>query len=171
MAWSPEPSNKLDQEIFDALAEFFTQTLEHAENIADEFAVPVFCMKAMHLLDESLAMKELSKRMHCDASFVTVIADALEQRGLARRAPNPTDRRIKNLVLTPHGLDLKDRMERALLGQMPWAGTLDLKERQAFLALLRKMTGAGPATPTPRTGGERAGEVSDTLSTASQGAS
>lgn len=171
MAWCLEQSSKLDQEIFDALAEFFAQTLQRAEHIADEFAVPVFCMKAMHLLDESLAMKELGKRMHCDASFVTVIADALEQRGLAKRAPNPADRRIKNLVLTPHGLDLKDRMERALLGQMPWSGTLDAHEREVFLALLRKMTGAGSSTPTPPTGGERAGEVSDTLSTASQGAS
>ncbi len=30
-----------------------------------------------------MAMKELGKRMHCDPSFVTLVADMLEKRGLA----------------------------------------------------------------------------------------
>ncbi len=170
MAWCPEDS-KLDQDLFDALAGFVAQTLKRAESVADEFAVPLFCVKAMHLADTSITMKELGKRMRCDPSFVTAVADSLEERGLAKREPNAADRRIKNLVLTPSGVELKHRLERAMLAQMPWCQTLDTKEKESLLALIKKMTGTEPSTHTRPTGGERAGEVSDALDTASRGPS
>ena len=68
-----------------------------------------------------MAMKELGRRMHCDPSFVTVIADGLEQRGLARREAHPGDRRIKNLVLTDEGTELRQRLQRELAAEMPWS--------------------------------------------------
>jgi MarR family transcriptional regulator, organic hydroperoxide resistance regulator len=160
VAWCPN-GNELDQDIADALADFFTQLLERGETLAEEFGVPAFVMKAVHRLDGSVTMKELGRRMHCDPSFVTMIADTLERRGLARREANAADRRIKNLVLTPEGLELKARMERAMLAQMPWSRALDASERASFLSMTRKMNVvlAGGSTPPARH--ERTGEVSD----------
>jgi DNA-binding MarR family transcriptional regulator len=172
VTWCPE-GDKLDQDIFDALSEFVVQLLRHGENLAGQFGVPVFCIKALHRLDAPVTMKELGRRMHCDPSFVTMIADTLEQRGLARREPNAADRRIKNLVLTEDGLALKARIERALLDQMPWASALDLPERKAMLAMFRKMNAAIAQPPVPSApsaqpaGAEPAGEVS-TATTASR---
>jgi len=164
---------RLNQEIFDAFAEFIGHVMRRGEKVAEQFGVPVFTVKAMHWLEGGMAMKELGRRMHCDPSFVTAIADSLEKRGLARREPNPTDRRIKNLVLTAEGLELKDRLEREMLGQMPWCRALDVAERKSLLALVRKLVDAeasATATQTPpTTGGERAGEVIDALSTTSAG--
>ncbi len=168
MAWCPE-GNELDQDIFDALAEFFAQVLDRGEKLAGEFGLPVSALKAVHQLDGSVTMKELGRRLRCDPSFVTMIADALEKRGLAAREPNAADRRLKNLVLTPQGLELKTRLENTLRGQMPWAHALDGNEKEHFLALIRKMINAG-ATPAPPAGGEPDGEVSGTLSTASPAA-
>jgi len=148
VGWSQE-GEKLDQDIFDALTGFITMLLRRGEKLSEEFGVPGFCVKAMHALGESLPMKELGQRMHCDPSFVTMIADTLEKRGLARREPNPADRRIKNLVLTAEGLRLKNDMERALLQQMPWANTLDTTERQTLLTLIRKMTDPAEASDPP----------------------
>lgn len=166
-------ASKLDQEIFNAVSEFIGQMMARGEKLAVQFDVPFFCFKAMHWLEGGMAMKELGRRMRCDPSFVTSIADLLEKRGLAKREPNPADRRIKNLVLTTKGFHLKDEMERTMLAGMPWCSALDVAERKAFLGMLRKLVAAEAAaastrTP-PQTGGECAGEVMSELSSASAG--
>jgi DNA-binding MarR family transcriptional regulator len=122
--------------------------MQCAERLADRFDVPVSCMKAMRRLDAAVAMKDLGARLHCDPSFVTMIADALEQRGLAKREPNAADRRIKNLVLTPRGLEVKATFEQGVLEQMPWTRALSMDEREQLLGLVRKMNEAlaAPAT-------------------------
>jgi len=166
MAWCPNGS-KLDQDIADALSEFFTHMLERAEAVAGEFGVPVFAVKALHQLDEPVTMKELGRRMHVDPSFVTMIADTLERHGLARREPNTADRRLKNLVLTPEGVELKARLEQAMLGRMPWCEAFDAEEKSSFLSMTRKMNVVLAEGPVPRARGEQAEEVSDIRTAAS----
>jgi MarR family transcriptional regulator, organic hydroperoxide resistance regulator len=174
--------DQLDSEILDAMGELIATLIGRSEQIAQRFGVPAFCLKALHVLESSMAMRDLGKYMHCDPSFVTAIADLLEKRGLARREASTADRRIKNLVLTKEGVGLRGKIEREFMAHMPWRN-LDEQERACLLSLLRKMTAAaGPAaepappgtttsTPTstttpPSTGGEGAGEVNDTLITA-----
>ena len=166
MAWCPN-GNELDQDIADALSEFFTQLLERGETLAGEFGVPVFAVKALHQLDEPVTMKELGRRMHVDPSFVTMIADTLERHGLARREPNTADRRLKNLVLTPEGVELKARLEQAMLGRMPWCEAFDAEEKSSFLSMTRKMNVVLAGGPVLRARGEQAEEVSDIRTAAS----
>lgn len=159
MSWCPG-GEKLDKELFDAMTEFISQLIQRGERLAESFNVPVSCMKAIHRLDTAVTMKDLGQRLHCDPSFVTMIADALEQRGLAKREPNPADRRIKNLVLTPHGQEVKATLEQELLGRMPWMRALSTDEREQLLRLVRKMNDAvaAPATEAAEPVA-RAGEV------------
>jgi DNA-binding MarR family transcriptional regulator len=169
--------DQLDSEILDAMGELIAALIGRSEQIAQRFGVPAFCLKALHVLESSMAMRDLGKHMHCDPSFVTAIADLLEKRGLARREASTADRRIKNLVLTQDGISLREKIEREFMAHMPWR-TLDRQERACLLSLIRKMTaaqhdapGTTTSTPTstttpPSTGGEGAGEVSDTLITA-----
>jgi DNA-binding MarR family transcriptional regulator len=167
MGWCPD-GNELDQAIFDALAEFVSRLLRRGEALAQQFGVPVFCVKAIHRLGEPVTMKELGRSLHCDPSFITMIADELERRGLARREPNPVDRRIKNLVLTPEGLALKARLERALLAEMPWSHALSPDERKILLGLVRKMNDAIAGPSARQAAGEPAEEVNATLTAASR---
>lgn len=138
MNWCPG-GNRLDQDIFDAMTEFITQLMQRGERMAERLDVPVSCMKALRRLDVPVAMKDLGQRLRCDPSFVTMIADALEQRGLAKRELSAKDRRIKNLVLTDRGLEAKATMEQETLCVMPWADALTEEEREQFLGFVRKM--------------------------------
>jgi DNA-binding MarR family transcriptional regulator len=151
VSWCPG-GDRLDQDIFDAMTEFITQLMQRGEQLAERFNVPVSCMKAIRRVGDGVAMKALGQQLHCDPSFVTMIADALEQRGLARREPNPSDRRIKNLVLTPRGREVKATLEQETLGQMPWTQALSVDEREQFLTFVRKMNQALSASP-PSAGG------------------
>ena len=139
---------QLNQEIFNAFAELISRFLAQGQQLADRYQVPSFAIKALHWLDGGMAMKDLGRLLRCDPSFVTAIADALEKRGLGRREPNPADRRIKNLVLTSEGRDLKARLERELVASMPWCHALTTEERTTLLTLIRKLAGAtAPAGP------------------------
>src|SRR5215831_17884150 len=116
-------------EVADRFFELIGRIIREGEALAQELGVPMPFVKALHILDSPLAMKELGKRMHCDASFVTLVADMLEKRGLARREPHPADRRVKNLVLTEDGIALKRKIEEEVKSRMPWNLALDESER------------------------------------------
>jgi DNA-binding MarR family transcriptional regulator len=159
--------DQLDSEILDAMGDLITMLVGRGEKIAQRFGIPAFCLKALHVLNPSMALRDIGKYMHCDPSFVTSIADLLEKRGLARREASLADRRVKNLVLTDEGIGLREKVEREFMAAMPWNGALDNDERTCLLALIRKMTaaadGTARCTTPPVTGGTEAGEVGETL--------
>lgn len=160
-------TDPLDVEIAEAFGELFRQTAERFEDLARRFSLPSFCLKALHMLGSPMAMKELGRRFHCDPSFVTAIADTLDSHGLGRRETDSKDRRIKNLLLTPKGLQLRERIEQELYDCMPWTSALDASERECLLGLLRKMiraenerrAGDASSAPPVATGGSRTEEV------------
>jgi DNA-binding MarR family transcriptional regulator len=77
--------------------------------------------------DEPLAMRALADRLHFDPSNLTSLIDKLEARGLLERRPDPIDRRVKSLVVTTAGVDLRESFRQrlaadpGLLGQLPAA--------------------------------------------------
>jgi MarR family transcriptional regulator, organic hydroperoxide resistance regulator len=138
-------ARQLNAEIQECVFELTGRIIGQAERLAQHLAIPGIAVKALAILDGPMAMKDLGKRMHCDPSFVTAIADTLEKRGLARREAHPGDRRIKNLILTGDGTALKKHLEAELAAWMPWSRALDNDERAQLLALIRKMLRAEPA--------------------------
>ena len=139
------PDHSADQqtsEVADCFFELIGNIVGQAEQLAHRLGIPAPFIKALHTLDCPMAMKELGKRMHCDPSFVTLLADMLEKRGLARREPHPADRRVKNIVLTSEGEELKQRVEAEITARMPWNRALNEPERAQLLALIRKMLSA-----------------------------
>jgi DNA-binding MarR family transcriptional regulator len=126
-------------QVADCFFELIGSIIGEAEQLAQRHGIPVPFIKALHILECPLAMKDLGKRMHCDPSFVTLVADMLEQRGLARREPHPADRRVKNVVLTGDGVALKQRLEAEITARMPWNRALSEDERSQLLFLIRKM--------------------------------
>jgi MarR family transcriptional regulator, organic hydroperoxide resistance regulator len=135
-------TEQLNAEIQECVFELTGRIIGQAERLAQRIGMPAIFIKALAMLDAPMAMKDLGKRMHCDPSFVTAVADMLEKRGLARREAHPGDRRVKNLILTGDGCDLKRRVETELSARMPWSRGLNDDERAQLLALIRKMLSA-----------------------------
>jgi MarR family transcriptional regulator, organic hydroperoxide resistance regulator len=153
------PSEQLDAQIVDGLGELIGRIVARGERLARDLGIPSYFVKALHTLNCPMAMKDLGQRMHCDPSFVTVVADMLEKRGLARREAHPGDRRVKNLVLTDAGLTLKQRVESELATRMPWSRALSVSEREQLLALIRKMINADDGAPSPEAPAEEVAAV------------
>jgi DNA-binding MarR family transcriptional regulator len=57
-----------------------------------------------------LPMNELAAILACDNSNVTGLVDRLEARALVVRQANPDDRRVKRVVLTEAGSDLRAQL-------------------------------------------------------------
>lgn len=129
----------LNQQITDTMGELFRHAHDMGQVIAAEFGLTMSDTKALIMLETPMTMKDLGLRMGCDPSFVTSVADALEKHGLARREPSLRDRRSKNIVLTPEGVTLRDRLWTELSSRAPWCTTLDVSERRCLLGLMRKM--------------------------------
>ncbi len=135
----PLTDDQLNQQISDTLPELIKHFHDLGQRIATEFGMNGSDAIALLKLDTPMTMKELGQRMGCDPSFVTTIADALEKHGLARREPSLRDRRSKNIVLTPEGEAVRDRLFREILTRAPWCTALDTGERRCLLGLMRKM--------------------------------
>ncbi|MFE0042739.1 MarR family winged helix-turn-helix transcriptional regulator [Streptomyces albireticuli] len=94
---------------------------------------------ALRELTGPMTMRELADRMACEPSNATFVIDKLESQGLLERHPHPTDRRAKQLILTPAGTDLRERLLTLLKEEGPLAG-LSLEEQDALQALLQRAT-------------------------------
>ncbi len=60
-------------------------------------------------LREATPMRKLARQLDYDASNLTTLVDRLAQRGVLERHADPTDRRVKALVLTPEGERLRNQ--------------------------------------------------------------
>ncbi len=111
----------------------------HDAGDAVELSPPA--LKALLSLDpgEAKPMRVLAGQWRCDASWVTSLADTLEERGFVERRILPADRRVKTIVLTDAGAKAKERaLER--LHQPPAAiAALSATEQRQLRDLLRKV--------------------------------
>jgi DNA-binding MarR family transcriptional regulator len=77
--------------------------------IASEFDLSPPQVMALRQLDpdEPKPMSELAIALRCDNSNVTGIVDRLEDRGLVERRPAEHDRRVKMLLITERGAQIR----------------------------------------------------------------
>jgi DNA-binding MarR family transcriptional regulator len=123
------------------------QTLHNFEAAAAAFDLTVAQARALLALEGAAPMRSLAEHLRCDASYVTGIADRLEQRGLVSRAAQAGDRRVKLLQLTPDGRRLRSTLQARMLETSPVMVALDAGERALLRDLLAKAAGSQPTTP------------------------
>jgi DNA-binding MarR family transcriptional regulator len=92
---------------------------------------------------EAVPMRKLAQQLDYDASNLTTLVDRLAQRGTLERQADPTDRRVKGLVLTREGEHLRDQFWRNLVtdaGPLAPLGESDLRILSRVLAKLDQPT-------------------------------
>jgi MarR family transcriptional regulator, organic hydroperoxide resistance regulator len=92
---------------------------------------------ALRELAGPMTISELAERMSCEPSNATYVIDKLENQGLIERRPHPTDRRAKQLVLTPDGTELREKL-LVLLGEESPLGGLTEQEQDQLHTLLQR---------------------------------
>lgn len=93
----------------------------------------------MSLRHGPIRMRDLADAMACDASYVTAVADRLEELGLAVRRNANDDRRVRELVLTAKGERVGARLD-AIFSSPPEAlVALPAADRAALTRILRKV--------------------------------
>jgi DNA-binding MarR family transcriptional regulator len=69
--------------------------------------------------DVAVPMSQLAGQLHCDKSNLTGIVDGLEARGLIERTTPRGDRRVRALVTTVQGRQVRARIGRRLREDNP----------------------------------------------------
>lgn len=97
---------------------------------------------------EGAIQQELGAVLGIDRSTMVSLIDQLESAGLAKRRPSATDRRAREIAITPKGRRALQRA-RGLILQVEdevLAG-LSVEERGELVALLRRALDSAPAQP------------------------
>jgi DNA-binding MarR family transcriptional regulator len=77
---------------------------------SEELTVPQFMILNYATID-GVPLSEISARMLCDNSNLTGIVDRLVSKGYVRRRPDPQDRRVSLICLTPAGAEKLRRIK------------------------------------------------------------
>jgi DNA-binding MarR family transcriptional regulator len=89
--------------------------------------------------------QEIGSAMGIDPSTMVSLIDQLETAGLAKRRPRPTDRRAREVAITPKGRRvLKQARELATQAEDDVLRGLTEAERGQLLALLRRALDSAP---------------------------
>lgn len=117
----------------------FTQKLDtHVRRVGERLGLTASQVVALRELSEPITARELATRMACEPSNATFVLDRLEQRNLIERRPHPTDRRAKQVVLTPDGRLLRATVVEQLGAESPLT-SLSPAQRESFRDLLRRL--------------------------------
>ena len=82
----------------------------------------------------------ISERLIVSRATVTGVLDTLVKRGLVRREPHPTDRRMVLVHLTNAGSRMADKVRRTVHhAEAEWMGSLSEHERAQLTELLGKL--------------------------------
>ncbi len=93
-----------------------------------------------------ISQKELAARLHCTPSTVVDPTDRLEDCGLVVRRANPADRRVKVLLVTPKGTEVRDELIARLFEPPEAFRRLPAGEQTRFRdAMLAAVNGARAA--------------------------
>jgi DNA-binding MarR family transcriptional regulator len=113
----PQP----DRQVCALVKDLASQIEAHLRARATTLGLTASQGTALCELTHPMTLRELAERMSCEPSNITFVADRLEEHGYLERHPHPGDRRAKQLVLTPKGTELRERLLELLSKDSPLA--------------------------------------------------
>ncbi|MBF6227817.1 MarR family transcriptional regulator [Nocardia abscessus] len=140
MTRQPDPvvDTELDRDVCKLVHQFTHRLDVHVRRVAERLDLTPSQVIALRELSEAITARELAARMSCEPSNATFVLDRLEQQGLVRREPHPTDRRAKQIVLTPAGQRRREDALELLGANSPLIALTDAQQ-EALRDLLLTM--------------------------------
>ncbi|MGY1771811.1 MarR family winged helix-turn-helix transcriptional regulator [Blastococcus sp. SYSU D00813] len=140
-----EGAGALDQQLWD-LVYAYDAAYDRAAQQAGLSAAQACLLDS--LTGGGRAMGELAADLLCDASNVTQLVARAEARGWVTRAPDPADRRVKRVSITPAGRRVHREVRQAFGFPAERLARLTDGERRQLSGLLAKLLAADlPADP------------------------
>ena len=137
-----------DEEVVLRLLDLFQRMRAHWEGTCAAMGLTPAEGQALHRLDTPVPMRAMADTLHCDASYVTQLTDRLEGAGLMERVADPTDRRVRQLRLTPKGAVTRTELIKTSHIDSPALAALTDAQRDELLELLRTLSDRGPGQVT-----------------------
>jgi DNA-binding MarR family transcriptional regulator len=111
--------------------------------ITREFGLTPPQLFALRSLDpeQPVPMRALAQALHCDSSNVTGLIDGLEAQGLVERHEDEHDRRVRMLVVTERGADVRSRIDEAVQQVPAPLAALEPEDQVALRDILRRALG------------------------------
>jgi DNA-binding MarR family transcriptional regulator len=124
-----------------ALVEFLMLSKHQIVAVGAEHDLTGIQAMTIFFLDHPRPMRELTAIFNCDPSNITGIIDGLEEKQLAERCENPTDRRVKMVQLQPKGAAFRTALLNHLVGPDSLIlGKLTQSEVSQFITLVNKIS-------------------------------
>lgn len=143
----PASKHALAAEVWKLMADFARASFRDSAQgqLMSEAGLTPAHLRALSILDpdEPRPMRALADTLCCDASMATWLVDRLEERGLVERRIPPADRRVKTVVLTPLGIETRERLRESFYDPPDALLGLDDTSLEALRDELRKL----PAPP------------------------
>jgi DNA-binding MarR family transcriptional regulator len=131
------------QEAWELLGKLFWETRPRMLRVAGEFGLTPPQLFALRQLDpeEPVPMRALATALHCDSSNVTGLVDGLAAQGLVERREAEHDRRMRMLVVTARGAEVRGRL-LAVMREVPEPlAALSAEDQTALRDVLRRALG------------------------------
>jgi DNA-binding MarR family transcriptional regulator len=133
------------QEAWSLVGRLFWQMRPRMLGVAGELGLTPPQMFALRALDPEspVPMRELAAQLHCDSSNVTGLVDGLEAQGLVERRSAEHDRRVRMLVVTERGAQVRRRITAVVEAVPPALAALSAEDQRALRDILRRALGSG----------------------------
>jgi DNA-binding MarR family transcriptional regulator len=116
---------------------------ERRREVADAVGLSFGRIRAVRrVARQAMSMGELATALTIDPPNATVVVDELEQLGLVRRRPHPSDRRAKLVEATAKGKDVARRADAILSTPPPALAELDPAALTQLAGILRRVVEA-----------------------------
>jgi DNA-binding MarR family transcriptional regulator len=131
------------QEAWGLMSRMFWEMRPRMLRIAAEFGLTPPQLFALRSLDpeQPVPMRALAQALHCDSSNVTGLVDGLTAQGLVERREAEHDRRVRMLVVTERGADVRARVDEAVQRVPEPLATLAPEDQLALRDILRRALG------------------------------
>ncbi|CAL9399470.1 hypothetical protein SUDANB67_02617 [Nocardiopsis dassonvillei] len=105
--------------------------------LAAEHGLSAFQARTLRALRDDPSQAALARQLGCTASRVSIVTGELEERGLVRRVPSRSDRRMRVTRLTEEGGRAVEAIGAGLTFRSPLEHALDDRQVEDLFRLLR----------------------------------